>query len=291
MPEPSDLKDLAKREGLGYEITPMLSREEAERYGQISGAEIGLTRLSGGRKFADEFFDPKTSSFEPEELTDILGTRYLARKFKDVPPRIPTLDEVRPQVSLAWKMDKARPLAQKAADLMAEQIKKQGGHDQGEYARRIPSPDDPADRAATGQPCSPADSKSEQPEESPIPEVPHPGDAFRNAYFCAPDRLGRGRTQSARNDILRHGPRSSRAGLLRCLYAPNGDEFRYKMVARAQAEGELIEHWMGWLDNKPGSVPTGSHPTRPRQKPTDRRVEASSDLRADRRTRASAERL
>ncbi len=31
LPEPSDLRDLAKKEGLGYEITPMLSREEAER--------------------------------------------------------------------------------------------------------------------------------------------------------------------------------------------------------------------------------------------------------------------
>ncbi len=53
----------------------MLSREEAERYGQISGAELGLARLSGGKKFADEFFDPKTSLYEPEELTDFLGNK------------------------------------------------------------------------------------------------------------------------------------------------------------------------------------------------------------------------
>src|SRR5262249_32707802 len=60
LPEPSDLKDLARREGMNHELTPMLSREEAERYGQISGAEVGLSRLGGGRKFADEFFDSKT---------------------------------------------------------------------------------------------------------------------------------------------------------------------------------------------------------------------------------------
>ena len=89
-PTPTDLKELAKREGLNYEITPMLSREQAERYGQISGAEVGLTRLSGGRKFADEFFDPKTGLYEPEELTDLLGTRYLARKIKDMPPHVPS---------------------------------------------------------------------------------------------------------------------------------------------------------------------------------------------------------
>ncbi len=128
LPKPSDLKELAKRENLGYDLTPMLSHEEAERYGQISGAEIGLTRLTGGRKFADEFFDPKTSLFEPEELTDTLGgRRYLARKIKDVPPRVPPLEEVRSQVSLDWKMNKARPLAQKAAEKLAEQLKKKGG--------------------------------------------------------------------------------------------------------------------------------------------------------------------
>ena len=127
MPEPADLKELAKREGLNYEITPLLSREQAEHYGQISGAEVGLTRLSGGRKFADEFFDPKTSLYEPDELTDLLGTRYLARKIKDVPPRVPSLDEVRPEVALAWKMEKARPLAEKAAEHLAEQLKKKGG--------------------------------------------------------------------------------------------------------------------------------------------------------------------
>ena len=74
-----DIKPLAQREGLNYEISPLLSRDQAERYGQISTAEVGLSALSGGRKFADEFFDPKTGLYEPVELTDILGTRFLAQ--------------------------------------------------------------------------------------------------------------------------------------------------------------------------------------------------------------------
>ena len=89
MPDVPDLKPVAQREGLNHEISPLLSREQAERYGQISTAEVGLTRLSGGRKFAEEFFDPKTGLYEPVELTDILGPRFLARKIKDEPPRVP----------------------------------------------------------------------------------------------------------------------------------------------------------------------------------------------------------
>ncbi len=105
----------------------MLSREDAEHYGQISGAEVGLSRTGGGKTFEDEFFDPKTALYESVELSDLLGTRFLARKIQDVPPRVPPLDEVRKDVALAWKIEKARPLAQKAAEQVAEQLKKLGG--------------------------------------------------------------------------------------------------------------------------------------------------------------------
>ena len=54
LPEPSDLKELAKREGLTYELTPMLSREEAERYGQISGADDPSKPLLNGRVVIEE---------------------------------------------------------------------------------------------------------------------------------------------------------------------------------------------------------------------------------------------
>ena len=36
------------------------------------------------------------------------------------------------------------------------------------------------------------------------------------------------------------------------LYATNGDEFRYKMFAREQADRELVEQWMGWLRQQAG---------------------------------------
>lgn len=39
------------------------------------------------------------------------------------------------------------------------------------------------------------------------------------------------------------------------LYAPNGDEFRYKMFARDQAARQLDETWMGWLRAQAGLKP------------------------------------
>ncbi len=255
LPELSDLKELAKRESLGYDLTPMLSREESERYGLISGAELGLSRHSGGRKFADEFFDPKASLFEPEEFTDVLGgTRYLARKIKDVPPRVPPLDEIRSQVSLAWKMSQAGPLARKAAEQVAEQIKKQGGTIkettvEGYQVLTIP--------LIARRKSNPLSGRFEmpEPEDSPIPEVNHPGDLFRNAYFS----LQKGSATVAPNQpetvyyvltLDRREPATFAA-----LYAPNGDEFRYKLVARDQAERDLIEHWMGYLRQQAGLSP------------------------------------
>jgi peptidyl-prolyl cis-trans isomerase D len=254
LPEPTDLKELAKREHLNYELTPMLSREEAERFGPISAAEVGLTRLSGGRKFVEEFFDskdPKANLFEPEELADLNGTRYLVRKIKDVPPRVPSLEEVRPQVSLAWKMERARPLAQKAAEQVADQLKKQGGAIKegtidGYRVLTIP----PIARRQAN--LLPGRFEMPQPEDTPIPEVPHPGEAFRDAYFS----LQNGSTKVAPNQpetvyyaltLDRREPATFAA-----LYAPNGDEFRYKMVARDQAERDLVEHWMGWLRDQAG---------------------------------------
>ena len=60
-PPPLDLKAIAQKEGVNYEITPLLSREQADRYGQIASAEVGTTRMSGGRKFSDELLDPKSA--------------------------------------------------------------------------------------------------------------------------------------------------------------------------------------------------------------------------------------
>ena len=103
-------------------MTPLLTRDQADNYGEISGAEVGTTRLSGGRKFSAEMFDPKTSLYEPVELTDALNRHFLARKIEDHDPRVPPLNEVRSDVILAWKMEKARDLTDRAAREFAEEL-------------------------------------------------------------------------------------------------------------------------------------------------------------------------
>jgi peptidyl-prolyl cis-trans isomerase D len=254
LPEPSDLKELARREDLNYDRTPMLAREEAERYSQISGAEVGLSRLGGGRKFADEFFDSKTGLYEPVELIDLLGTRYLARKVQDVPPHVPPLDQVRSAVALAWKTEKARPLAQKAAEHLAEQLKKRGGAPKDstvEGYRVVTIPPIPR-RQST---FLPGRFETEPPQETPVPEVSHAGEAFRTAYFS----LQPGSVTVAPNQpktvyyVLTADHREPAS--FAALYAPNGDEFRYKMMAREQASRQLVDHWMDWLRQQAGLQP------------------------------------
>ncbi|MGA2705460.1 MAG: hypothetical protein ABSH35_30805 [Isosphaeraceae bacterium] len=255
LPTPQDLKAIADREGLSYEKTPLLSRQDVERLGQISTAEVGLTPLSGGRKFVDEMFDPKTGLSEPIELTDILGTRFLVRKIKDEPPHVPTLEQVRSEVVIAWKMAQARPLAEKAAGELASRIKAKGA------TLKDPTVDGfrvvgipPITRSQTS--FMPTSMFEPSPVvETPIPDVPHAGEAFRDAYFGL---------QAGSVDVAPNQPRTvyyvltldrREPASFSALYAPNGDEPRYKSMAREQASRQQDEQWMGWLRQQAGLKP------------------------------------
>ncbi|MGZ3334310.1 MAG: hypothetical protein ACXWPK_01475 [Isosphaeraceae bacterium] len=255
LPTPRDLKAIADREGLNYEKTPLLSRQDVNRLGQISTAEVGLTPLSGGRKFVDEMFDPKTGLYEPIELTDILGTRFLVRKVKDEPPHVPTLEQVRSEVIVAWKMAQARPLAEKAASELASQIKAKGAtlkdpKVDGFRVQSIP----PITRSQTS--FMPTSMFEPSPvAETPIPDVPHAGEAFRDAYFGL---------QAGSVDVAPNQPRTvyyvmtldrREPTTFSALYAPNGDEYRYKIMAREQASRQQDEQWMGWLRQQAGLKP------------------------------------
>jgi peptidyl-prolyl cis-trans isomerase D len=252
LPLPTDLQPVAEREGLNYEKTGLLTREEAARHGTIATAEVGLTPLSGGKKFAEEVFDAKTNLFEPIELTDAIGTRFLIRKTKDEPPHVPALDEVRSDVILAWKLAQARPLAEKAAREIAEQIKSKGGTIKepkvDSYSvRTIP----PVSR--TQQSFQPASMFEPSPvTETPIPEVSHPGEAFRDTYFG----LRKGEVEVAVNQpktvyyVLTEDRREP--ATFAALYSPNSDEFRYKAMARETAARRQDAQWMGWLRQQAG---------------------------------------
>jgi peptidyl-prolyl cis-trans isomerase D len=255
LPTPQDLKAIADRERLNYEKTPLISRQDLERLGQISTAEVGLTPLSGGRKLVDEMFDPKAGLYEPIELTDVLGTRFLVRKIKDEPPHVPTLEQVRSEVVVAWKMAKARPLAEQAAGDLASRIKAKGASlkDPRVDGFRVVSVP-PITRSQTNF-MTTAMYDSNPVVDTPIPDVPHAGNAFRDAYFG----LQAGSVDVAPNEprtvyyvmtLDRREPASFSA-----LYAPNGDEYRYKSMARDQAFRQQDEQWMGWLRQQAGLKP------------------------------------
>ena len=208
--------------------------------------------MSGGRKFADEFFDPKTGLYEPVELTDILGTRFLARKIKDIAPHQVPLDEIRSDVALAWKSAQARPLAEKAANELAARLKEKGGLIKDatfDGYRVITVP--PITRLQTS--FMPTSMFEPSPVvETPIPDVPHAGEAFRDAYFgVQPGAAEVAPNQPATVYYVMTLDRREPA-TFSALYAPNGDEFRYKSLAREEAAKHQEQQWINWLRQRAG---------------------------------------
>jgi hypothetical protein len=74
--------------------------------------------------------------------------------------------------------------------------------------------------------------------------VPHAGEAFRDAYFGL---------QAGSVDVAPNQPRTvyyvmtldrREPASFSALYAPNGDEYRYKSMAREQASRQQDEHWI-----------------------------------------------
>ncbi len=85
VPVPPPLDGLAKESGLGHDVTPLLSSEQAKHYGQIAAASQGSNpNARGDGKFADVVFAAKSPLYEALEFVDPDGRRFLARKLDDV---------------------------------------------------------------------------------------------------------------------------------------------------------------------------------------------------------------
>jgi peptidyl-prolyl cis-trans isomerase D len=91
--------------------------------------------------------------------------------------------------------------------------------------------------------------------ETQIPDVPHPGETLRDRYFA----LHEGMVEVAPNQ-----PKSNfyvmvldrrEPATFASLYAPNGDEYRYKAMARDQASRQQEQQWMSWLREQAGLKP------------------------------------
>ena len=130
-PEPGDLlKTAATKAGLTFESTPLVPSTDLAGFGPIRESHLGTTaRASTSPAFASLAFAPKTTLYDPIELTDAAERRYLAWKVLDEPARVPSLEQVRAEVVRAWKLSKARPLAEAEARAIADAARKDGGGD------------------------------------------------------------------------------------------------------------------------------------------------------------------
>jgi hypothetical protein len=201
----------------------------------------------------DEVFDAKSPLYEPIELITLSGERFLARKLQDLPPRVPTLEEIRPDVVLAWKKEKARTLAQQAAAELAAKIKKDGGKITSEtLVGRSVITTDPITRLQPGMPLPNRFFENGPPTPSEITKLPLAGQALRDAYFA----LTKGSVAVEPNE-----PKTVYYALtlnqripatFASLYAPNGDYFRYRNEALNDALRKHDEEWMAQLRNQAG---------------------------------------
>lgn len=190
------------------------------------------------------------------ELTDKAGRRYLARKLEDNAPRVPSLDEVRSQVVLDWKMEQARPLAEKAANELAAELRKSGGKIDGDAIQGHPVVTTSAiTKLQPGFPLPGQFFQTGPPTQTPIPQVTLPGTAFRDAYFS----LEPGTVAVASNQPLstyyvltldKRIPAS-----FATLYAPTGEYFRYRNEAQGEALRHRTDEWMNQLRKDAGVSP------------------------------------
>ncbi len=155
-------------------------------------------------------------------------------------------------MALAWKRAQARPLAEKAAHELASRLKEKGGVIKDATVdgyRVITVP--PITRLQTS--FMPTSMFEPSPVvETPIPDVPHAGETFRNAYFG----VQAGSAAVAPNQpatvyyVITQDRREP--ATFSALYAPNGDEYRYKSLASQEAAKHQEQQWINWLRQRAG---------------------------------------
>jgi hypothetical protein len=158
---------------------------------------------------------------------------------------------------LAWKTEKARPKAEKAAQEFAAAVKKDGGTIKTEHvADRPVITTQPVTRLQPSLPLSPDRFYSSTPPiPTELPQFPYASDALRDAYFG----LTPGAVAIAANQprtvyyVLTLDRRLSAS--FAALYAPNGDYIRYQREALTHGAQERDRQWMTLLREQAGLDP------------------------------------
>jgi hypothetical protein len=117
----ANLSALAEKHGLQYQKTePMtwLQMRDDPVIGKLYDLEQSSTQV--GVLLYQTLFNEDTDLYKPIVTADIDSNRYVTMKVSESPSRIPPLEEIRDQVSRAWRMEKAAELALKHAQDVAE---------------------------------------------------------------------------------------------------------------------------------------------------------------------------
>ena len=103
----SDLSSLAKETGLAYEETEPMAPSE------LFDTSVGKARdtQSQSEIVTQMVFGTELELHEPILAVDLDGFQYLVIKVEDIPTQIPEFEEVREDVTKAWKLAEAKKLA------------------------------------------------------------------------------------------------------------------------------------------------------------------------------------
>jgi peptidyl-prolyl cis-trans isomerase D len=253
LPTPGDrVKQAAAKEGegLSYESTPMLTREQAEKYGTISTARVGTSAQSDTKTFAESFFDPKEPLYVVAELTDPTR-RYLAWKIDDQPPRVPSLDEIRAEVVHAWKMEKARGLAESDARGLADSARTKGGDLRAVAGKREVVTTEPITKMLPGLMLGPMTQPIPS-RPNAIPQIPDAGEALRDAYFALQPKQVVVEPNQPKTIYYALALNARVPADFDRLFDPFGPRLGIQQEVAQDAQRRLDEDWMSALRTKAG---------------------------------------
>lgn len=121
-----DIKKIAATQGLEGGTSDLVNPNQAFAAGGIGGSfEFAVSREFGVRQqqWIDMIFGPGAQPLQAVTSRDIAGNRYLSWKTEDQPEFTPSFQSARDDVLRAWRIVEARPLAHKAAEEIAAEVK------------------------------------------------------------------------------------------------------------------------------------------------------------------------
>ena len=236
------LKAAADKAGLTFERTPLVPATAPDGLGPIAKAMQGSSASFDNPPFLSLAYTAKTQLFDPLELVDERGRRFLTWKIEDVPPRVPPLDEIRAEVVKAWKREKARPLAEAEAKTIASRAEKAGG---GAKIKDV----------AGARPVITTEARSKlvpammfgsqsfgSPRPAEIPEIPHAGVALRDAIYDLAPKTTVVAADDPKDTYYALSLRDREPVDFAKLFAPGLGTFMLREVSQ-EAYGHRIDEW------------------------------------------------